>query len=111
MKGLTIGWIALLAIAVLLVGCEPATSEDDPGDEESAAVEDDDEAAEESDEEVSELVVRARELAQLRDQIEANPDQLDELLEEAGLTEEELEEELFEISADPEASSAYSAAR
>jgi hypothetical protein len=100
---------ALVALGALVVGCGES-GESEPQDEtESAEVEvETEDAAAEAD---SELVERAQDLAALASAIESEPERVDELLDEAGLSAEELEELLFDIAADPAASQAYADAR
>jgi len=57
------------------------------------------------------LLDEARRLATLRDAIKAAPDNVDALMKEAGLTDEQLEELLFRVAADPEASALFSRGR
>lgn len=61
--------------------------------------------------ELTSLVDKARALAKLRKEIKADPEAIDELLGKAGITEDELEELLFEIAKDPVASAAYAEAK
>ena len=57
------------------------------------------------------LVERAEQLAELRTRLEADPSALDNLLAQAGLTEDSLEDLLFRIAEDPDASAAYAQGR
>ncbi|MFW5879020.1 MAG: hypothetical protein ACOCVR_04295 [Myxococcota bacterium] len=53
------------------------------------------------------LVDQARHLAEVRRKLEQDPSSMDEILAEAGIDENELEELIFRIAADPEAGAAY----
>lgn len=110
MKRFTLLLIVVALVFGGIVGCDSAPSEDAAPVEESASVEEIEEV-EEPAEEVSELVERAQEIAALAKRIEESPESVDDLLSEAGLTEDQLEEVLFEISEDPDASKAYADAR
>lgn len=101
--------IALLAFAVG-VGCDKGADESAEGSE-AAAVEAPEAGEAPTEQAQSPLVVKAHELAKLRKDIKANPDQVDALLAKAELTEESLDALLFEIAQDPEASAAYAGAR
>ena len=116
-KKLSVRFLVLLLspALILMSGCErpeePQVAEQpdaqlDEGIEESVETE-----QAEKDEEIAKgdksLVEKARELAKLRAEIEKNPETIDELLEKWKLNEDELEDLLFEIAEDPEASAAY----
>ena len=113
MKNLSLLVIALFVLSASLVGCE-SDDGDQAAEEASAAVEaetEDESPRAEEEEEPSELVLQARELGPLAEMIRQDPDSLEGWLEEREMSEEELEELLFDISQDAEASEAYSAAR
>ena len=57
------------------------------------------------------LVEKARELGKLRHELKENPEAIDQLLEKIGLSEDELEELIFQIAKDPAASAAYAEAK
>jgi hypothetical protein len=98
-----------VALIMLLGGCGQRDSvEADQVDEvdEAAEIDETDKGDAES-----ELVTRARELAALAAAIEGAPERADEMLAEAGLDAEALDELLFEIASDPAASAAYTEAR
>ena len=107
--------VALLTLPAFAVGCD--SDDDEAADDEPAAEQEaaDDEAAaaDEADQadEPSELVLKAQQLGPLADTLRQDPASLDAWLDEQEMTEEELEELLFDISADPEASEAYAEAR
>lgn len=82
--------IAVLALAGLAAGCEGQAGEDAIGEN----------AAEMS----------AEELGRLGGRIHAEPERVDELLAEAGLTEEQLDAQVREVTADPDASREYARA-
>ena len=86
------GWalIAVLALAGLAAGCEGQAGEDAVGEN----------AAE----------LSAEELGRLGGRIHAEPERADELLAEAGLTEEQLDAQVREVTADPDASREYARA-
>lgn len=107
-------WFVMFALATGLAACDSTPSDEEPADDQQVpAAQEVDEQLEEptGDEAESELVEQARELADLRERIEENPDRVDELLDEAGLTEQQLEELMFEISEDREASRVYAEER
>ncbi len=114
MKNLSLLVIALFVLSASLVGCE-SDAGDQAGDEAEAAVEaeaqEEESAQADEEEEPSELVLKARELGPLAEMIHQDPDSLQGWLEEREMSEEELEELLFDISQDPDASQAYSEAR
>ncbi|MBA2661377.1 MAG: hypothetical protein H0U74_03730 [Bradymonadaceae bacterium] len=104
MKKFSFYIIAGLLTFAVGVGCTKTTDEPaaaTPAVENSAAIET------EAD---SSLVTRAHALAKLRDAIKANPENVDALLTEANFTDEDLDELLFAIAQDPDASAAYAAA-
>lgn len=100
--------IAAVALALCIMGCDSNGEED--ADEQTPPAEEQTVQQGEEDE-PDELVLKARELAPLADLLEDDPDQLDGWLEEREMTEDELEDLLFEIAGDEEASRAYSEAR
>jgi hypothetical protein len=90
------GLVVWLIVSVALLGCggsEVQTSDDAATPQAATAV--------------SETVSKAVAVAK---QIEANPDDIDAILEQHGLTVETFEDMLYEISSDPELSEAYNAA-
>ncbi len=105
-----IGLIALMSVGPFIAGCD---SEDDAEEEPAVVVEEvaDEEPVAEGeaglDEEPRELVQQAMSLSEVVETMEEDSDTLDAWLEERGMTEAELEELLFEIAADGEASAAY----
>jgi hypothetical protein len=106
-----IGWL-LVAMLVFAIGCDSSTDaadEAEPGQEQGEEGEQGE--PEQPAEEASALEVKAQELAALAAAIEAEPERTDELLSEAGMTEAELEEAIFDIAEDPAASAAFRAAR
>jgi hypothetical protein len=90
------GLVALLVLSVALLGCggSDVNTSDDQASPQTPTV---------SSETVSKAVAVAKE-------IEANPDDVDAILEQHGLTLETFEDMLYEISSDPELSEAYNAA-
>lgn len=106
--------IALFSISSFLIGCESDGGEQPAGDEgeaEVAEADDEEESSETADDEPSELVQKARELGPLAEMIRESPDELDAWLDEQDMTEDQLEELLFDISQDEDASQAYSESR
>ena len=90
------GLLLLVGCCLIVAGC--AAPEPEPPAQEEAAVE----APAPND-----LVQKAVEIAKA---IEADPDATEQILEGHGLTADEFEQMMFEISADPELSKAYEAA-
>lgn len=83
-KGALCALAALVALAAFAGGCAGGGAESNEPDELSPA-----------------------ELGQLGGRIHQEPERADEILVEAGLTAEELEEQVREVTADPDASRAY----
>lgn len=110
-------FILLLILSFSLVGLTACDSSEPEPEPQPTVGELPPEPSEEADDEAaapeaeSELVERARELGALASAIEAEPDRVEELLSEAGLTEDELELELFAIAEDSEANAALLSAR
>lgn len=105
--------VAVFSISSLVLGCE-AKQDESPADDEpvaEVAEADGEEPAATADDEPRELVQKARELGPLAEMIRENPAALDAWLDEQDMTEAELEELLFDISQDTEASVAYSESR
>ncbi len=108
-KHTTLIMIALFSVSSFLIGCE-SDEDEQPADDEAVAEvaeSDDDESSETDGDEPRELVQQARELGPLADMIRDDADELDAWLDNRDMTEEELEELLFDISQDQEASRAY----
>lgn len=104
--------IVLFALTTFLAACDsPESADRTVEDEPTTIAADDDQAQETEAEEPGELVLMARELGPLNDLLRNNPDDLDAWLAERDLTEEEVEDLLFQIAQDPEASRVYAESR
>lgn len=112
--------VSKLIVAALLVcglvACESDDPEDAQPDEQTEAVqqqadEQPDEQPEQAAEEESELVQEARELGARAESFSEDPESLDAWLEERDMTEDQLEDLLFDISRDEAASRAYAEER
>jgi len=88
------GLLLLIGCALIFCGCGAPAPE--PPTQETAAAD-----------ATGDIVQRAAEIARA---IEADPDSAEQILQDQGLTAEQFEEMIYEISADPELSKAYEAA-
>jgi len=88
------GLLLLIGCGLIVAGCGAPAPE--PPAEETAAVD-----------APSDIVERAAEIAKA---IDADPDSAERILQDHGLTVEQFEDMMYEISADPELSKAYEAA-
>lgn len=100
------GWTLLLLAALLALpaACGPQGQESPPPAKAEAAAGPGDAAAPATEAEIPERVQKAAAIARA---IQTDPDSTDRILEDHGMTLEELEKLLYEIAADPVLSEAY----